>query len=153
MDKRKTIFIGSDHAGFELKVEIIEYLKESKYKVKDLGNKIYEKEDDYPDYAYKLANKVIEDNSIGILFGGSGIGACIVANKVKGIRAANPSNIDMAEISKKNNDTNVLCLGQNYIGPELAKEIVSVWINTDFSQDNSKKRRVEKIQMLEHEIK
>ncbi len=152
MDKRKTIYIGSDHAGFDLKNEIFEYLKKAGYKVKDLGNKVYEKGDDYPDFAFKVAKKVAGKDTMGILFCGSGVGVCISANKVRGIRAVNASNIKLAEVSRKHNDSNILCLGQDFVGPELSKEIIDVWLNTPFSGINRHKGRVEKIQIFERGI-
>ena len=125
MVDKNTIYIGTDHAGFTLKNFLKPYLSKAGYKVIDLGNEKYEPGDDYPDYSLRVAKKVAETGARGILLCGSGVGACIVANKVKGIRAVNAADPSIARQSREHIDTNILCLGQNYVSAGLAKKIVS----------------------------
>jgi RpiB/LacA/LacB family sugar-phosphate isomerase len=99
-------------------------------------------------YALKVAKKVSETYGKGIILCDSGVGVCIVANKIKGIRAVNATNPVIARMSRKHNNTNVLCLGQNYVRPCTAKRISKVWLETEFSREERHKRRVKKINML-----
>ena len=145
MQIKKKIYLGSDHGGFKLKEEIKKFLNELNYEYEDLGAKNYEPLDDYPDYAYLVANKVAQTDSYGILICSSGVGMCIAANKVKGIRAVNAYNVEIAKKSREHNNTNILCLGQNFINFQLAKDIVRVWLQTDFSNEERHKRRVKKL--------
>ena len=145
MDEEKTIYLGSDHAGYNLKEYLKLYLTRSGYEVIDMGNKRYEPGDDYPDYSIRVANKVRETGTRGILLCGSGVGACIVANKVKGIRAVNAADPAIARQSREHINTNILCLGQNYISVEQAKKIVSIWLDTGFSPEERHHRRVSKL--------
>jgi ribose 5-phosphate isomerase B len=140
------LYIASDHGGFRLKGEIKDFLKEQGHEVKDLGTDS-EESCDYPDYAKKLCKEVLENGARGILICGTGIGMSIVANKFKGIRAAAAANCYMAKMSRLDNNSNVLCLGGRVIGEELAKEIVKVWLETDFSKEERHRRRVEKIEL------
>ncbi len=149
------LYIGSDHAGYHLKKEIKKYLDAKEIKYEDLGNHEYDPDDDYPDYGYKVAEAVAKDpESKGILICGTSFGVCIVANKVKGIRAVNICNEKEARISREHNDANVLCLSggktkenQNF-GIEIgdAIKIIEVWLNTDFSGEERHIRRVGKIE-------
>lgn len=140
------IYIGSDHAGFELKEYLKDFLKSESFDFEDLGNSIFDSEDDYPDFAEKVAEAVSENpGTRGMLVCGSGVGMCIVANKTEGIRAVNAQSVDIAQKSREHNDTNILCLGQNYIERKLAGEIARVWLNTDFSGEERHLRRVRKI--------
>jgi len=145
MQIKKKIYLGSDHGGFKLKEEIKKFLNELNYEYEDLGAKNYEPLDDYPDYAYLVANKVAQTDSYGILICSSGVGMCIAANKVKGIRAVNAYNVEIAKKSREHNNTNILCLGQNFINFQLAKDIIRAWLQTDFSNEERHKRRVKKL--------
>jgi len=145
MQIKKKIYLGSDHGGFKLKEEIKKFLNELNYEYEDLGAKNYEPLDDYPDYAYLVANKVAQNDSYGILICSSGVGMCIAANKVKGIRAVNAYNVEIAKKSREHNNTNILCLGQNFINFQLAKDIIRAWLQTDFSNEERHKRRVKKL--------
>jgi len=146
--KEKTIYIGSDHAGFRLKEYIRIYLSKTGYGPVDMGNEKYEPGDDYPDYASKVARKVSETGRRGIIICDSGVGVCITANKIKDIRAVNPTNAVVARMSREHNNTNILCLGQNYIKPLLAKKIINIWLETEFSQEKRHHRRVDKINRI-----
>ena len=115
------------------------------HEVIDLGNENYEPGDDYPDYSLKVAEKVRDTGSPGILICGSGVGACVMSNKVKGIRAVDAVDVHIARQSREHINTNILCLGQNYISANLAKKIVRTWLNTSFSTEERHRRRVGKL--------
>jgi len=144
----KKICIACDHAGFEFKQEIVEYLKSEGYEIMDHGcpdeNRV-----DYPDYAAKVTQDVQSGNcEKGILICGTGIGMAITANKFKGIRAASLVDKVSTEMTRKHNDLNVLCLGARIISGDLAKEIVSIFLNTEF-EGGRHADRVNKIRSYE----
>jgi len=144
------IYIGADHAGFKLKEQIEKYLSAQKMKYIDLGNLKLDKNDDYPDFGFKVAQAVANDKyAKGILICGSSFGVCIVANKVKGIRAVSISNVKDAKLSRQHNDANVLCLSGWDLKSEVAKKIIKVWLNTKFSNVARHKRRLNKIKKFE----
>lgn len=154
IEKINAIFllIGSDHRGFELK----EFLKE-KFRVRQMEFKDYNPEKvesvDYPDIGFPLARAVLAgEGRRGILICSTGIGMSIVANKVKGIRAALCSNLMMARLSREHNDTNILVLGAEVVRPEMAWQIVNVWLNTPFINGRHQKRN-DKIAKFEEEQK
>lgn len=143
------IYIGSDHAGYQLKEVIQNQVKEMGHSVLDLGTFNEESKVDYPDIAREVGEKVHENKeSLGILICGSGIGVSIAANKLKGIRAANAYDVKSAELSRAHNNANVLTLGQRLLEPELAKEIVKTFLATPF-EGGRHEGRVEKIAGLE----
>ena len=145
------IYIGSDHAGFDLKNELIKFINEDlKTEVEDLGTNSKESID-YPDYAKEVCKKVIENNAIGILICNTGIGMNITANKINGIRCAHCSEEYSAVMARKHNNANVLALGGNVIGKELAKNILKAFLNSQF-EGGRHQRRIEKIAMLEKNI-
>ncbi len=145
----KKIYIGADHAGFELKEKLKKYLNK-KYSVVDLGNKKFEINDDYPVFGKRVAVKVAKDQkSLGILICGSGAGVCIVANKVKGIRAALAEHIKDAFLARKDDDINVLCLSGRSTGFERAKKIVLKFLETDFEAVKKRLRRLNEIKLIE----
>jgi len=147
MSSGKRILIASDHAGFALKSELKNLLSEWDWD--DLGPLDHSKVD-YPDYAQRLGKKIVSGEAQqGILICGSGIGMSMAANKIDGIRAALVENPVAARLSREHNDANVLCLGARFIAAEYGAEIVSVWLNTPFSQDPRHIRRVEKLHGLE----
>ena len=143
------IYIGSDHAGFELKNIIKEFLKKEGYKVEDLGAHEYNPEDDYPDYAVKVCEKVLETKGKGILICGSGQGMDRVANKIPGIYAAVCWDEISAKMAKEHGNVNVLCLGGRTVKPELAKKIVKIWLETPFIPRERHLRRINKIKEIE----
>ena len=150
MKNIKKIYLGSDHAGFLLKEKIKDFLKSSGYIYEDIGPQEYVAGDDYPDYAVLVANQVSATKSLGILICSSGVGMCITANKVRGIRAVNAYNTKIAQKSREHNDTNILCLGQDYIDANKAIEIVKTWLLTDASFEEKHRRRVVKISGAEN---
>jgi ribose 5-phosphate isomerase B len=143
------IAIGADHAGFHLKETIAELLEELGHEVHDFG--VYSTApSDYPDSARAVAEAVAQgDFQRGILVCGNGIGACITANKVPGIRAAVCHDTLSARQSRENLDANVLCLGERIIGTSLALEIVRIWLATEFSDLERYRRRLAKVAELE----
>ena len=139
------IYIGADHAGFNLK----EKLKKS-FKLTDLGNKVLDNDDDYPIFASKVAKAVSKDKkSLGILICGSGEGVCIAANKVKSIRAILAENVRDAYLSRKDDDANILCLQGRYTTQEKAKKIVNKFLETKFAKLKKYTRRIKQITRLE----
>jgi ribose 5-phosphate isomerase B len=141
------ILIASDHAGFELKQEIQKQLKNVNWL--DLGPMNTDRVD-YPDFAQTLGEKIaLGEATQGILICGSGIGMCIAANKIAGIRAAVVENPVAARLSREHNDANVLCLGSRFIAAEYGAEIVRVWLETPFSNEERHTKRVQKIRKLE----
>ncbi len=149
------IYFASDHAGFELKEKLKEFLKNEGYDVEGCGDFIYDEKDDYPDFIFKAAQAVAKDEaSRGIILGGSGQGEAIVANKVKGIRAVvyYGGSKDIIKLSRKHNDANILSLGARFLGEEEAKKAVLLWLKTPFSEKERHKRRIEKIRSLEKNI-
>ena len=141
------IAFGADHAGFNLKKDLIDWVKETDHQVLDFGT--YSEESvDYPDYAFPAAEAVAAGIAdYGIIICGSGVGVSITANKVQGIRAANCFSAEMADLSRQHNNANVLTLGSRLISLELAKEIVTAFIEGEF-QGGRHMIRVEKIHFL-----
>lgn len=142
------IALGSDHGGYNLKNEIIAYLKENGYEIKDFGT--YSTEScDYPDYALKVAEAVAsKEFEFGILVCGTGIGISISANKVPGIRAALCSDTFSAHATREHNNANILALGERVVGPSLAIDIVKTFLNSKFEGDRHQ-RRIDKISNIE----
>ena len=144
------IAIGSDHLGLELKDIIKDFLKEREIEVNDFGT-MSKEPIDYPDIAKKVAKAVAKgDCQRGILICGTGIGMAIAANKVKGIRAAVCHDLYSAERSRKSNNAQIMAIGALIIGPELAKKLVEVWLNSEF-QGGRSERKVKKIMEIETE--
>ncbi|ETS93387.1 MULTISPECIES: ribose 5-phosphate isomerase B [Veillonella] len=142
------VAVGCDHGGLHLKEEIKELLSDLGHDVKDFGT--YTSEScDYPDIAVPVANAVVSgEMDRGILICGTGIGIGIAANKIKGVRAALCHDSFSAKYSRAHNDANILTMGERVIGPGLAKDIVTIWMATDF-EGGRHERRVEKIKALE----
>lgn len=142
------IFIGSDHAGFELKQKLIPFVGSLGYEVVDKGAFSFDAQDDYPDFIIPVAEAVAKDsNSRGIILGGSGQGEAIAANHVKGIRAAvfYGGPLDIVELSREHNDANVLSLGARFVAEGEAETAVKFWLETPFSEDKRHARRIKKI--------
>lgn len=142
------IAIASDHGGFALKQQIMEYLASLGYEYKDFG--CYTADSmDYPDIAFPTAQAVASGEfERGILICGTGIGVSICANKVKGIRCALCSDVVSAELTRQHNDSNVLAMGGRIIGVEVAKAIVKTWLATEFTGGRHQ-RRIDKISACE----
>jgi ribose 5-phosphate isomerase B len=145
---RKVVAIGADHGGLDLKESLKTELSGMGLDVNDVGT--YSKAAvDYPDYAHEVAKLISSGKAWrGIMIDGAGIGSCIVANKVPGVRAGMAYDYSSAVNSREHNDTNVLTLGAGLIGLNLAKQIVRIWLTTEFGGDRHA-RRVEKITSVE----
>jgi ribose 5-phosphate isomerase B len=144
------IYMASDHGGYELKKELVNYLQEKGYTIEDMGNKKEDPQDDYPDFILPLAEKVAKEmGATGIILGRSGNGEAIAANKVKGIKAAVCLNVKMAKMAREHNDANILSLGADYVDLKTAKAIVDTFLETFFSKEEKHKRRVNKITSYE----
>lgn len=144
------IAVGADHAGYELKTEILNLLQGLGHNYRDFGPHEKEPGDDYPDFGVPVARAVANGEfDLGILICGSGVGMCILANKVRGIRAALCHDTFSARSSREDDNANILCLGARVIGVELAKEIVKTWLSAAFSGAERHKRRVRKVMGLE----
>ena len=134
------IGIASDHAGFELKVNIVLLLSELGYEVNDMGPK-NQNAVDYPDYAIRIAQAVTQNSdSRGILICGTGIGMSIVVNRFPGIRGTLCSDLYTAKLCREHNDSNILIMGGRVVGHGLAREIVKVWLSTPFEGGRHQKR-------------
>jgi ribose 5-phosphate isomerase B len=145
---KKPVAIGADHGGFEMKEMLKPYLAELGYEVVDCGTND-KKSVDYPDFAFAVAQMVSEGKAWrGIMVDGAGIGSCMTANKVPGVRAAMCYDYATAVNSREHNDANVLTLGGGLIGNNLAKQIVSTWLATEFGGERHA-RRIEKIAAVE----
>jgi len=142
------IGIGSDHGGFDLKEEMISFLKENGYQVKDFGT--HSKESvDYPDFGRVVGEAVVAGEiDRGVVICGTGIGISISANKVKGVRAALCGDVYSARMSREHNNANVLAMGGRVLGVDLAKEILSTYLKSKF-QGGRHERRVNKIAEME----
>lgn len=136
------LFIASDHAGYELKFNLVSYILEnfSEHELFDCGP-YSEEVVDYPEYAQKVCENVLKDkNSLGILICGTGVGMSIAANKFKGIRAALCNDIFTSSLSRQHNDSNVLVMGSRVIGIGVAKEIINNFINSKFEGNRHSER-------------
>jgi ribose 5-phosphate isomerase B len=144
------IALGSDHAGYDLKQRVRQWLEQRGAVVLDVGPHALEPADDYPDYARQVGESVAHGEAgLGVMICSTGVGSCIAANKVPGVRAALCSDPFCARMSKAHNDANVLCLGANVVGTDLAREIVNTWLDTPFSGDERHQRRVDKVRRIE----
>jgi len=145
---RRVVAIGADHGGVLMKEGLKNFLLEKGYQVEDCGTYTTASVD-YPDFAYAVAKKVSEGKAWrGIIIDGAGIGSCMAANKVNGIRAAMCYDYATAVNSREHNGANVLTLGAGLIGPNLARQIVETWLDTDFAGGRHS-RRVSKIMNIE----
>ena len=146
------LYIVSDHAGFELKKTLVDHLKSKGLEVEDCGPFAFDKSDDYPDFVFPCAKKVAENlpDAKGIIAAHTGNGEAMLANKVRGIRAAvyygGPK--DIVKLSREHNHANMLSLGAHFLSPEEAKEAVDLWLATE-TKGGRHERRVKKVEELE----
>jgi ribose 5-phosphate isomerase B len=143
------IAIGSDHAGYELKQHLSQRLSQAGVTVFDLGTHS-DAPVDYPDFSAAVGRAVVDGRADrGIIVCGSGAGACVAANKVRGVRAAMAHDTYTAHQAVEHDDVNVLCLGSRVIGPAYADEIVDAFIGAEFSREERHQRRLDKVKALE----
>lgn len=145
------IYLGADHRGYKLKEVVKTYLTELGFDFEDIGALELNPDDDYPDFALAVAKKVAENPEInrGILICSSGVGVDIVANKSKGVRSALSFNAKQAQMSRNDDDANILSLPADYIDENLTKDIVKTWLETPFSGLERYVRRIEKVKNIE----
>ncbi|MFA5997272.1 MAG: RpiB/LacA/LacB family sugar-phosphate isomerase [Candidatus Paceibacterota bacterium] len=142
------IFIGTDHAGFELKEVLVTFLRELGHDVEDMGAHTFEVLDDYPDFIRPVAEAVAKDSeSRGVILGGSGQGEAMCANRVNGVRAAvyYGGPVDIAVLSREHNNANIISFGARFVEADEAKEVVRVWLETPFSNEEKHARRIKKL--------
>ncbi len=149
---KTTIYVGGDHQGWAMKSALEDMLKEEGYKVVDMGNSNLVQNDDYPDFGYAVAKRVVNDvGSHGIVICGSSAGICIVANKVKGARAATGFNEESARAARADDNSNILCLPAHFMSIEDAKKVTNAWLDTEFSGAERHVRRLHKVSQIENE--
>ena len=142
-----TIYIGADHRGFALKEYIQKYLSDAGHAVEDCGNTIEDSNDDYPDFARAVAERVAgEAGTKGIILCGSGNGVAIVANKTRGIRAAVAMTAEQARRTRSDEDANIITLAADYVTEEQAREIIEAFLSTPFLDEERHLRRIGKIE-------
>jgi|TARA_B100000745_G_scaffold297423_1_gene244350 ribose 5-phosphate isomerase B len=147
------ISLAADHNGFDLKKEISDQLENEGHEVIDVGPHSHDPLDDYPDYAKKLADSVSRGESLrGIMICGSGVGASVASNKVKGIRAAVCHDIYSAHQGVEHDDMNVLCLGSRIVGSEVARELVKAFITAEYTGEERHQRRLDKVLDMEKDF-
>jgi ribose 5-phosphate isomerase B len=150
---KMVVALGTDHGGFPLKVDLMERLRQ-RYEVLDVGAHSYDSSDDYPESVHDVVEAVVSGRAErGILICGSGVGACIAANKVPGINAAVCHDTYSAHQGVEHDDMNVLCLGARVIGIELAREIAFAFMEARFTGEERHLRRLEKVKALEQQYR
>jgi len=148
---KTTIYTASDHAGFTLRTAVTRHLRQAGQEVVDLGAPT-DAPTDYPDWAAALGRAVRADaGSFGVLVCGTGLGVCIAANRIRGIRAADAWNVEVARLSRAHNDANVLCLGARLLPEEEALRILETWLETPFEGGGRHTARLAKIGAIEDE--
>ena len=146
-----TVAIGADHGGFALKNELVNRLRAA-YDIADLGAHTLDSNDDYPDFAETVARAVASGQAQrGIMVCGSGVGACIAANKIPGIRACLCHDSYSAHQGVEHDDMNIICLGARVIGPELAVELSQTFLQAQYSGEERFSRRREKVRNIERQ--
>ena len=157
MEHLKTIHIGADHAGFDLKEELILHLQKQHYEVVDHGAYDFEEEDDFNDFVMPVAHSMSSDpEARGIIIGGSGQGEAMVANRFPGVRAAvyygggdtSTNDLSIITASRHHNDANVLSLGARFMSVDEAIEAVDIWLETEFAGEEKYVRRISRLNEL-----
>lgn len=145
------VYLGTDHAGFEPKEHLKKFLLENGYEVIDDGAHTFDKDDDYPDFISKAARHVSENpGSFGFVFGKSGTGELIVANKIKGVRCGFAFNEENVRLSREHNDANMLSFGSAFVSMKQMETLALLFLTTPFSQEERHKRRIDKIHKIEN---
>ena len=140
------VYLGSDHAGFELKAQLVEHLAAQGHDVVDVGAHDYDAGDDYPPFCVETGRRVVADpGSLGVVIGGSGNGEQIAANKVAGVRCALAWNTDTAELARQHNNANIVSVGARMHDAETATGLVETFLATPFSGDPRHQRRIDEL--------
>jgi ribose 5-phosphate isomerase B len=144
------VYLGSDHAGYELKVHLVNYLGKHGYETVDVGPHTFDPEDDYPAFCLHTGARVVADpGSLGVVIGGSGNGEQIAANKVAGVRAALAWNIETAQLSRQHNDANVVSIGARQHTLDEASALVEAFLTSTFSGSERHARRIKQVAAYE----
>lgn len=144
------LYIASDHGGYQLKKRLVRYIEnELKRDITDLGPHEYVETDDYPDFAIPLAQKVQETGGRGIVICKNGVGVCIAANKISGVRCGQGYNIEVGQSMIEHDNTNVISLAAKAISEDHAMAIINAWLSTEFKGEERHVRRLGKIQAVE----
>jgi len=147
------LYIGADHAGWEYKETLKTTLIQQGFDITDLGNAHLVEDDDYPDFSYAVARRVATDPlARGILLCANAQGVCIVANKIRGIRAVTGFDEQVAVTSRTDDDSNVLCLPARHLSQEEIIKITNLWLQTEFSKEDRHVRRLQKLSEIESHI-
>lgn len=159
---KKKVYIGTDHAGFELKEKLIPFIEKLGYEIVDCGAHKYEENDDYPDFVSPVAKAVAlnPEHNLGIILGGSGQGEAIVANRYPHVRAivyygdtSIFSSGEIVKLGREHNDSNIISLGARFLSVGKAKKAVRLWLSTHFSHGERHTRRIKKIERISREVK
>ncbi|MEU4677040.1 MULTISPECIES: ribose-5-phosphate isomerase [Micromonospora] len=144
------VYLGSDHAGYELKVHLASYLANQGYEVVDVGPHVFDPDDDYPAFCLHTGDRVVADEgSLGVVIGGSGNGEQIAANKIAGVRAALAWNTETAQLSREHNDANIVAVGARQHTLDEATAIVEAFLSTPFSGNERHARRIAQVAAYE----
>lgn len=156
-NNNKIIHIATDHAGFSLKQEILPWLIDQGFLVKDHGAYALESQDDFPDFIRLAALKVSQnpEECRGIIFGGSGQGEAMLANRFSNVRTTvfYGGDPEIVKLGREHNDANVLSIGARFVDVDLAKQAIELWLQTDFNQDEKYQRRNQKIEKITKELR
>ena len=146
------VYLATDHAGFNLKESLKAFLITSGYEIEDCGAFTLDPADDYPQFIALASKKVVQTpGAAGIVFGKSGAGETIVANKIKGIRAVLGINEENVKLARLHNDANILSLGSQFVTPEVAQNLANLFLTTKFSGETRHIRRIDQIKSIENE--
>jgi|SRR5688500_13938089 ribose 5-phosphate isomerase B len=144
------VYLGADHAGYELKVHLVNYLAKQGYEVVDVGPHAFDPDDDYPAFCLHTGDRVVADaGSLGIVIGGSGNGEQIAANKINGVRAALAWNVEVAQLAREHNDANVVAIGARQHTLDEATAIVEAFLTSVFSKNERHARRIAQVAAYE----
>lgn len=149
------VYLATDHAGFELKEKIKTFLQEKGYDVEDCGAHTVDPQDDYPDFISRAAEKISQNSDDkAIIFGGSGQGEAMVANKFPHVRAMvfNCENLELIPLGREHNNANMLSIGARFVSEAVAKQAVEVFLATAFPGDERHVRRLEKMKVIEDQL-
>ncbi|MEV1333351.1 ribose-5-phosphate isomerase [Micromonospora costi] len=149
------VYLGSDHAGYELKVHLASYLANQGYEVVDVGPHVFDPDDDYPTFCFHTGDRVVADaGSLGVVIGGSGNGEQIAANKIAGVRAALAWSTETAQLARQHNDANIVAVGARQHTLDEATAIVEAFLTTPFSGNERHARRIAQVGAYEtsHEL-
>lgn len=154
---KKTIHIATDHAGFEHKEAVLKWLRSEGCEVVDHGASFYDEQDDFPDFISRSAQAVSKnpEDSVGIVFGGSGQGEAMIANRFPNVRATvyYGGNLEIITLSRSHNNANLLSFGARFVSVEEVKKCIRQWLNTSPLTDEKYRRRNQKIELISRSIK